>query len=166
MLAVLVAALVLALDWITKTWALRRLDGGEVITVIEDVFQLRLVFNPGAAFSFAAGYTVVITALAAAVVLVIIRLTGRLQSWAWALALGVLLGGALGNLMDRLFRVPGSFGGYVVDFFEAEWPWSGFPVFNVADIAIVTGVGGVLLLTILGVEPDRQEDEGNEEGAP
>jgi signal peptidase II len=149
-----VAAVVLLVDQLTKAWALRALGDGSVVVVVPDVLQLRLVFNPGAAFGVAEGYTVVISLVAAAVVVTVVRVSARLQVGAWALALGGLLGGALGNLTDRILRDPGPLRGYVIDFLEAEWPWPGFPVFNVADMAIVGSVGLVMLLTLRGIEYD------------
>lgn len=151
---VLVAAFVVALDQATKAWALQALGDGEVVTVVPGVLQLRLVLNPGAAFGVAEGYTVVISLVATAVVVTVLRVSSRLQVRLWAVALGGLLGGALGNLVDRVLREPGPLRGYVVDFLEAEWPWPGFPVFNVADMAIVGSVGLVLLLTLRGIEYD------------
>ena len=103
--------------------------------------------NPGAAFGIAGGATVLFTVLAASIVVVILRTARRLRSTAWAVTLGLLLGGALGNLADRLLRSPGPLRGYVVDFIDLEWHGrSVWPVFNVADMAIVTG--GLLALLL------------------
>jgi len=99
--------------------------------------------NPGAAFSIAGGATVLFTLVAAVVVAVIVRTATRLTSTPWAVALGLLLGGALGNLTDRLLRDPGPLRGHVVDFVDLQWHGrSVWPVFNLADSAIV--VGGLL----------------------
>jgi signal peptidase II len=148
-----VALAVVLVDRVTKIIALDRLADGRVVPIVEPWFQLRLVFNPGAAFGLAGGYTVVITLVAIAVVVVIVRLSRRLHNVWWAIALGGILGGALGNLIDRLTRDPGPFRGYVVDFFE----WPGFPVFNVADACIVGSVGLVFLLSLRGVPYDAPE---------
>jgi signal peptidase II len=156
-----VALGVVLADRVTKLLALEHLADGRVVPLVEPWFQLRLVFNPGAAFGLAGGYTVLITTVAIAVVVVIVRISRRLDNVWWSVALGGILGGALGNLVDRMTREPGPFRGYVVDFFE----WPGFPVFNVADAAIVTSVGLVFVLSLLGVpydepEPEREETHG------
>jgi signal peptidase II len=148
-----VALAVVLVDRVTKIIALDRLADGRVVPIVEPWFQLRLVFNPGAAFGLAGGYTVVITLVAIAVVVVIVRLSRRLHNVWWAIALGGILGGALGNLIDRMTREPGPFRGYVVDFFE----WPGFPVFNVADACIVVSVGLVFVLSLRGVPYDAPE---------
>ncbi len=97
--------------------------------MLDGILQLRLVRNPGAAFSFATDMTVVLTVVAAIVVVVILRLSRRLTSVPWAVALGGLLGGALGNLIDRALREPAPLRGHVVDFLElptlgrcSTWP--------------------------------------------
>jgi signal peptidase II len=106
--------------------------------------------NSGAAFSFAEGATIVFTAVAVAVVVVIARTARRLGSSSWALSLGLLLGGALGNLVDRVFRSPGPGRGAVVDFLDFRvWP-----VFNLADSAIVVGGLLAVLLSFRGLEID------------
>jgi signal peptidase II len=106
--------------------------------------------NSGAAFSFAQGATVVFTAVAVAVIVVIVRTARRLDSAAWAIALGLLLGGATGNLADRLFRAPGPGRGAVVDFIDFRvWP-----VFNLADSAIVVGGLLAVVLSTRGIELD------------
>jgi signal peptidase II len=109
--------------------------------------------NPGAAFSIAGGATVLFTAISVGIVVVIVRTARRLVSTGWAAAFGLLLGGALGNLADRLFRSPGPFRGHVVDFVDLHWRGeSVWPVFNVADMAIVTGAALALLLSYRGVD--------------
>jgi signal peptidase II len=147
---VAVAVVVLALDVTTKIIAVAILEGRAPIELLGGLLTLRLVRNPGAAFGLAEGYTVVFTTVALIVVVAVIRTARRLQSLPWAIALGLLLGGALGNLGDRLFRSPGVLRGHVVDFLELpRWP-----VFNVADSSIV--IAGVLmvLLAFLGVALD------------
>ncbi len=145
-----VAAGVLALDALTKLLAVRELSDREPISLLGGALTLRLVRNPGAAFGMAQGLTVVLTGVALVVVVVILRMARRLRSGWWAVALGLVLGGALGNLTDRLLRAPGPGRGHVVDFLELpRWP-----VFNLADSAIV--VAGVLmvLLAARGVPHD------------
>jgi signal peptidase II len=147
---VAVAVGVVLLDRLSKSIALDRLADGRVVPIVEPWFQLRLVFNPGAAFGFAGGYTMVISVIALGIVAVIVRIAPRLRSVGWAVALGGILGGALGNLIDRLTREPGPLRGYVIDFLE----WPGFPVFNLADAAIVGSVGLVFVLSLRDVPLD------------
>ncbi|HSK26608.1 MAG TPA: signal peptidase II [Jiangellales bacterium] len=144
------AALVLVLDQVTKAIAEDRLAGGRVVPVVDGLFQLRLVYNPGAAFSFATNATVLLTIVSVVVVAVILRVSRRLAHPVWAVALGALLGGALGNLGDRFFRSPGPLRGEVVDFLELP----GFPVFNLADSAIVLGASLMVLLSLRGTAYD------------
>jgi signal peptidase II len=119
------------------------------------LFYLTQLRNVGAAFSFAEGWTVVFSLIAVVVAVVIVRTARRLFSTGWAVALGLVLGGAVGNLVDRIFRDPGFLRGGVVDFLSAFAPdgrvW---PVFNVADSAIVCG--GILgaLMALRGIEFD------------
>jgi signal peptidase II len=145
-----VAATVVVLDQLTKIMAVAWLDDGRVVEVVGGVLQLRLVRNPGAAFSVATNMTVVLAIVAAAVVVVILRISRRLRSGPWAVALGGLLGGAIGNLIDRVFREPSPLRGHVVDFLELP----NWPVFNVADSAIVGAAVLVALLSLRGVTYD------------
>lgn len=141
---VVTAAVVYGTDQATKAAAVAALDPGQVVDVVGGWLRLRLVRNPGAAFSLATGMTWLLTAVAAVVVAVVVRVARRLGSLGWALALGLLLGGTAGNLTDRLLRAPGFARGHVVDFLEIpRWP-----VFNVADSAIV---GAALLIVLLGL---------------
>jgi len=103
-----------------------------------------LVRNSGAAFSMATGYTWVLTLVASGVVVGIIWMGRRLVSPWWAIGLGMILGGAMGNLVDRFFRSPGPLRGHVVDFLSIGW----WPVFNVADPSVV---GGAILLVVLSL---------------
>jgi len=137
-------------DQITKALAVANLTPGEYVPLLGDAFGLMLVHNPGAAFSFATGSTWIFTIVAIVVTVVIIRVARRLGSLGWALALGALLGGTLGNLMDRLFREPGFARGHVVDFLD----YGGLFVGNVADIAIVLGAAAMALLAFLGIGLD------------
>lgn len=145
-----VAALVLVLDQATKALAEARLADGRVVPVVDGLLQLRLVYNPGAAFSFATNATVLLTIVSVVVVVVILRVSRRLAHPLWAVALGALLGGALGNLVDRFFRSPGPLRGEVVDFLELP----NFPVFNLADSAIVLGASLMILLSLRGTAYD------------
>ena len=141
MLAV-IAATILVSDLVTKVVMVAVLDDGERIQLIDGVASLVLVRNPGAAFSLATGMTWLLTLIAVAVVVGIVRYARELRSPGWAVALGLVLGGALGNLVDRFFRGPGPMEGHVVDFVSIGW----WPVFNVADSAIC--VGGVILVVL------------------
>ncbi|MGN9780187.1 signal peptidase II [Nonomuraea sp. ZG12] len=150
------AAVLYASDVITKTVALKTLEGEPPLVVIPGVLQFRLIFNSGAAFSIGTGMTFILTLVAAGVVVAIIRAARKLGSLPWAITLGMLLGGALGNLTDRLLRYPSGFGrstqlqGHVVDFVEVlpgNFPVIDyFPIFNVADSAIVCG--GILAVIL------------------
>jgi signal peptidase II len=139
-----VAAVVLALDVVSKVVAVRLLTPGQPVSIIGDTVTWTLVRNSGAAFSMATGYTWVLTLIATCVVIGIIWMGRRLVSPWWAVGLGMILGGATGNLMDRFFRSPGPLRGHVVDFLSIGW----WPVFNVADPAVV---GGAILLVALSV---------------
>lgn len=140
---------------------------GERIPVLGEFLVLYYVRNPGAAFSFAEGATWIFSILAAAVSVTIIVLARKIRSRLWALVFGLLLGGVLGNLTDRLFREP-SFGlGHVVDFIST--PWMLPAIYNIADICIVVSMGIFILLTILGVGIDgtrgrRPEDDAAADG--
>lgn len=149
MLLAVVAVAVLAIDLIAKTLAVTELEYGERVHVLGP-FSLILIRNPGAAFSMATGMTWVLTIIAVLVVVWIIRMGSRLTSVPWAIGLGLVLGGALGNLGDRIFRAPGVFRGHVVDFFSVgEW----FPVFNTADSAITCAAVLLVALTLFGKDP-------------
>ncbi|MEU8255644.1 signal peptidase II [Micromonospora inaquosa] len=144
---VLIAAVVLAADQLSKYWAESALSGGQTITVLGDLLQLRLVYNPGAAFSIGSAYTWIFAVFAAAAVVAVTVVARRVTSRGWAVALGLVLGGATTHLLDRLFREPGFARGHVVDFID----YAGFFVGNVADIALVVGVGVVMLLNVRGI---------------
>jgi signal peptidase II len=147
---VLTAVAVLAADVASKAIVVSALADRGPVTVIGHVLRLTLTRNAGAAFSIGGGATVLFTAVALAVVVVIVRTARSLTSRGWAVALGLLLGGALGNLSDRVFRSPGPFRGHVVDWLELpHWP-----VFNIADSAIVAGGILAVLLAFRGIELD------------
>jgi lipoprotein signal peptidase len=147
-----VALLVLATDVVTKLLVVATLADREV-ELFGGLVTLRESRNPGAAFGIAGGMTIVFTAVAVVVALVIARTARRLRSRGWAVALGLVMGGALGNLVDRLFRDPGPLRGAVVDFIDLPY----WPSFNVADSAIVCGGLLALLLSSRGVEPGDTE---------
>jgi signal peptidase II len=146
-----VAAFVLAADAITKALVVTHLRPDEPVHVLGDVLMLDLLRNPGAAFSVGTGDTIVFTAIAVGVVIYIARTARNLRSVGWAITLGLLLGGAIGNLADRIFRAPGLFRGNVVDWIELTRYW---PVFNIADSAIVCGGILTVLLAMFGYHLD------------
>lgn len=150
-LLVTAAVITLVADVLTKVAAVDALAGREPVRLLGGGLYLVLVRNPGAAFSLATGMTWLLTLVALAVVVAIIRLAPRLRSAGWALGLGLVLGGALGNLVDRFLRAPGPLRGHVIDFLSLLAPdGSVWPVFNLADSAIVGGGVLLVLLTMLG----------------
>jgi signal peptidase II len=143
------AALIWIIDYSTKVWALNNLSQVEPTRVIGSVLQLRLVFNPGAAFSFATNFTFIFTILAVLAVCVISYYSIKIAHLWWAAVLGLALGGILGNLTDRIFRDPSIFNGHVIDWIELpRWP-----VFNVADMAIVCAALLSVLLIAKEIPP-------------
>ncbi|MFI9765562.1 signal peptidase II [Streptomyces sp. NPDC052415] len=145
-----VAAVAYALDLISKMIVVAKLEHHEPVEIIGDWLRFEAIRNAGAAFGFGEAFTVIFTVIAAAVIVVIARLARKLYSLPWAIALGMLLGGALGNLTDRIFRSPGVFEGAVVDFIAPKH----FAVFNLADSAIVCGGILIVLLSFKGLDPD------------
>ncbi|GAA5058948.1 signal peptidase II [Nocardia callitridis] len=145
-----IAAVLFGLDLLTKALVVAHLRPGHPVYLIGDVVRLSLIRNAGAAFSMATGMTWLLTLVALAVVIGVIRIGRTLRSLWWAIGLGLVLGGALGNLTDRLFRAPGPLQGHVVDFVAVGW----WPVFNVADSAIVCGAIALVALTVFGFEPN------------
>jgi signal peptidase II len=134
-----IAAVVVVLDQLTKHWALNALADGHVIDLVGSL-RFNLAFNRGMAFSQAEGLGPVIGVVALVVVVVLLVSVGRSTSRWYPLAVGLIIGGALGNITDRLFRGDGWLRGGVVDFIDVQW----WPIFNVADMAVT--IGGVLLL--------------------
>ncbi|SET02401.1 signal peptidase II [Geodermatophilus poikilotrophus] len=162
-LLLLLALVVLVLDLGTKLLVVATVERGADIRLLGGALYLTHTRNTGAAFSFAEGFTVVFTLIAVAVAVVIVRTARRLFATGWAVALGLVLGGAVGNLVDRVFREPGFLRGGVVDFISVFAPDGEFyPVFNVADSAIVCG--GVLgvVLALRGVEFDGTRGTGGD----
>jgi signal peptidase II len=148
-----VAVTVLTCDIVTKTIIVATLSDRAPLRLLGGLLTLRVSRNPGAAFSIGPSMTVVFSVIAAGVIVVILRASRRIRNLPWAITLGLLLGGATGNLTDRLFRSPGPFLGYVVDWIEVpHWP-----VFNIADSSIVCGGALAVLLAIRGVRIDGPE---------
>jgi signal peptidase II len=149
-----VAVFVLAADAITKALVVAHLHSP--VRLLGGLLTLRLLRNSGAAFSIGTSMTVVFTAIAVGVIVFILRTARKLRSLPWAITLGLLLGGAAGNLSDRLFRAPGALRGSVVDWIELpHWP-----VFNLADSAIVCGGVLAVLLAMLGLRLDGTRETG------
>jgi signal peptidase II len=148
-----IAAAVVVLDQLTKEWALDALADGPIEVIW--TLQFNLAFNKGMAFSQGTGLGPIIGVVALLVVVGLLVSIGRSTSRWYPLAVGLIVGGAIGNLLDRLFRDPGWFRGAVVDFIDVQW----WPIFNVADIAVTVG-GALLLLTSLQDRGPEGEPEG------
>lgn len=144
-----VAAFAFLADLVTKIVVVAALEPQQRVPVLGDWLMLTLVRNPGAAFGMATGATVILSVIAAVVSVVIVRTARRIASFGWAVALGLLLGGALGNLVDRIFRAPGPLRGHVVDWIRVPFD---FPVFNLADSAVVCGGILAALLAFRGID--------------
>ena len=127
------------------------------VHLLGNVLTLWLTRNPGAAFSVGTGETIVFTVIAFGVVVYIARTARKLYSLGWAIALGLLLGGAMGNLGDRIFRAPGLFRGYVVDWIGVVPRY--YPIFNLADSAIVCGGILTVILALRGYHLDGTRGE-------
>ncbi|UPK73343.1 signal peptidase II [Nocardioidaceae bacterium SCSIO 66511] len=160
-LFVIVVVVAYAVDVVTKIIAVAELEGPPVktVTVIPHVLDLTLVRNSGAAFGIATGFTAVLTAIAAGVCLVVVRMAGKLRDPIWAFALGLLLAGALGNLTDRLVRSPGPMRGHVVDFLALP----NWPVFNFADCCVTVAAVLIAIQSFRGIALDghRVNDDGD-----
>ncbi|WP_279367255.1 signal peptidase II [Microbacterium testaceum] len=153
----ILAVLVLAADQFAKNAAIAALPSERVVPIIGDFLQFYLVRNPGAAFSLGEGVTWVFTIALAVVACVIVYLgVRRVRSRLWAVVLGLLLGGVLGNLTDRLIREPGFPVGHVVDFIST--PWMMPAIYNVADMFIVTMMISVAVLVLFGLKLDGSRE--------
>jgi signal peptidase II len=164
----ILAVVVLAADQFAKYLAIENLPPERSVPVIGEFLQFYLVRNPGAAFSLGENVTWLFTIALLVVAVVIAWLAAtRIRSRAWAVVLGLLLGGVLGNLGDRLFREPGFLVGHVVDFIST--PWMMPAIYNVADMFIVTMMIGVAVLVLSGLrldgtrEPRVRRDIGDED---
>lgn len=145
-----VALVSLVADQASKVWALSSLDDGHIVPVLGDLLSLRLLRNPGAAFSIGDSFTLIMTLLAVGITVAVAVAAWRTASRRWAISLALLFGGSLGNLYDRFFREPSPGRGHVVDFID----YGGLFVGNVADIAIVLGALGLIWLTFRDVGLD------------
>jgi signal peptidase II len=149
-----VGLLVLGLDQLTKALALHYLNPGEPVNVIGSLLKFNLIRNPGAAFSLGTGYTPVISAIQIIVAIGVVWLSRRLGSVGWAVAFGFLFGGAVGNIVDRIFREPSPFHGHVVDFLQTPH-WA---IFNVADMAVTSAAALLVIQTLRGVHLDGTKE--------
>jgi len=166
-----VAVAALALDTLSKIAVVAELEHREPIRLLGGLLHLTVSRNSGAAFSIGTGMTIVFTVIAVGVIVAILRTARRLRSLPWAISLGLLLGGATGNLVDRIVRSPAPLQGHVVDWIELpHWP-----VFNLADSAIVCGGVLAVLLAARGLQIDgsrlhqqrsRQERSRQERPSP
>ena len=151
-----VAVFVLAADAVSKVIVVGQLSHHPPVRLLGGLLTLRLIRNSGAAFSLGTSLTLVFTAIAVGVIIFILRTARRLRSLPWAITLGLLLGGATGNLADRIFRAPGPMRGDVVDWIQLpHWP-----VFNLADSAIVCGGVLAVLLAVRGLRLDGTDGPG------
>jgi lipoprotein signal peptidase len=149
-----VALAVLALDIASKITVVATLSDRLPVRLLGGFLTLRVSRNPGAAFSLGTSLTVLYSLIAITVIVVILRTSRRIRSRGWAITLGLLLGGATGNLIDRIFRGPAPFRGWVVDWIQIpHWP-----VFNLADSAIVCGGILAVLLSARGISLDGQRE--------
>jgi signal peptidase II len=157
-----VALCVYLVDQIAKVLVVQSLYEGQQIQVLGQLLQFHFVKNPGAAFSIGSGSTWIFSIVGVAVLGFVIWYAPRIRSTAWAVLFGLLLGGLLGNLTDRLFRAPGFGVGHVVDFLQIPLLPA---IFNLADVAIVSSMVLFLILTIRGIGLDgkRPDDEAEAE---
>jgi signal peptidase II len=152
---VAVAAFIILLDQLTKHFATEELTGRGPVRLLGGAVYLSLIRNGGAAFSLASGHTWIFPLIALAVLAWITWMAFKLRSMPWAIALGLVAGGALGNFIDRLFRAPGPFQGHVVDMISLFAPYGEkFAVFNIADSALSCGVVLAIILEFSGRQRD------------
>jgi signal peptidase II len=135
-------------DFATKQWAISAFDP-QPQKVLGDFLSFTLVRNPGAAFSFATGFSIVFALLALAVVIAVVYYAKKITSSGWQITAGLLLGGVIGNLTDRIFREPGWVSGHVIDWIQIP----NWPVFNLADCAIVVAAAISFTLTMRNIPP-------------
>lgn len=156
MVVLAITALVaVGLDQLVKELSTNGLTEGQPLRILGGLIYLSLLRNSGAAFSLGSGYTWVFPLVTITVIGWITWMATRLRSVPWAIALGLVLGGALGNLGDRVFRAPSPFQGHVVDMISLFGPYAEyFAVFNVADACLSVGVVLAVLLELTGRQRD------------
>ncbi|MFD4327198.1 signal peptidase II [Nocardioides sp. NPDC058538] len=151
-----VAVFLLVIDQLTKLWAVATLVPGQPQEFIGSVLQLNIIRNPGAAFSTGTGYTWVFTTLSIAATIGVLWFARRVRHRGWAIALGILIAGISGNLVDRLLREPGFYVGHVVDFLQLP----NWPIFNVADMCINVAAVLIVIFSFKGIGLDGSIDGG------
>jgi len=151
-----VAVFLLVIDQITKLWAVATLVPGQPQEFIGSVLQFNIIRNPGAAFSTGTGYTWVFTTLSIAATIGVLWFARRVRHRGWAIALGILVAGISGNLVDRLLREPGFYVGHVVDFLQLP----NWPIFNVADMCINVAAVLIVIFSFKGIGLDGSIDGG------
>ena len=144
-----VAWLIWILDLATKAWAVSQLANREPVKILGSFFQLTFIRNSGAAFSFASNATLFLSLFGIIVALGVIYFAPKITSKGWSVVLGLVLGGVLGNLMDRIFREPSFLRGHVIDWMQLP----NWPIFNIADSAIVIAAGLAMILTARNISP-------------
>jgi signal peptidase II len=156
------ALVIWSIDFLTKNWAVENLTGASQ-KVIGTFLQVTLHKNPGAAFSFATSFTIVFTSISIGVLLFILRYSPRITSMGWVVVAGLVLGGVLGNLSDRIFRAPGFLYGHVIDWIELP----NWPIFNIADSSIVIASVVAFVLTVRNIHPTKPSNSvtKNSDGA-
>jgi signal peptidase II len=160
-LTIVIAVVVILLDQLTKLWAVNALAGGAPRPLVGDLIRFQLTTNAGASFSIGSQSTWIFTIVAAAAVIVISWFMWTVRSLPWAIALGLLLGGAATHLGDRLFRPPAFGEGHVVDFIN----YFGLFIGNVADIMLVSGAVMLVILALLGIRTGREDPTRAGDGA-
>ena len=149
-----VAWLIWITDLATKIWAVEYLSHCGSVKILGSFFQLNFIRNSGAAFSFASGATLLLSFFGIAVLIAITYYAPSLTSQGWAVVLGLVMGGVLGNLTDRIFREPGLLRGHVIDWMQLpHWP-----IFNIADTAIVAAALISIVLTTRNIPPIKKEE--------
>jgi signal peptidase II len=154
---VAIALSVIALDQLTKHWAVTSLGTDREIDLFWTL-RFNLAFNTGMSFSRGAGMGPLISVIAVVVIVILLRSTRTPHSRLTLVAIGAIVGGAAGNVIDRLFRGEAWSRGAVVDFIDPQW----FPIFNVADSAIVVGAALLILNSILSARAHRRESGDGE----
>lgn len=163
----LVGLLVLIADVVSKIVVVATLSDREPLRLLGGLLYLTEARNTGAAFSLAEEATVLFTVIAMVVVAFVLRTAGRVRSTGWAVALGLVLGGAAGNLVDRLLRSPGPLRGAVVDFLSVLDPFGAvWPIFNLADSAVVCGGALAVVLAMRGIDLDGTRSERGARSTP
>ena len=155
-----IAVFIVISDLLTKIIAVQTLENRDSIVLVPALFgerigpllQLTFIRNPGAAFSLGTNATWIFTILAFVISVVIWKTGKKIENRIWAICLGAMLGGAIGNLLDRIFRSPGIFRGAVVDFFQIPY-WA---IFNIADMAVSISATIVAIMTIFGKDPYKK----------